>query len=108
MIFRVTRRACVAPIMDIMARDSTTAHELQSEIELGIRLLEEAVAGGALDNIKRCTQIAEATRERVSFFLEVGKPGQEERALLDEKLKRLELALRAVNNGKLARSAHNE
>jgi hypothetical protein len=93
---------------DIMPRDSSDAQDLRSEIELSIRLLEEAVAGGAQDNIERCTQMAEAIRERVNGFLMASKASQEERALLNEGLKRLELTLNAVNSGRRTRSAHAE
>ena len=68
-------------IMDLMPTDSSEAHDLQSEIELCISLLREAIAGGALDNIERCTLIAEATRERVNIVLSVGKTGPRTRSV---------------------------
>ena len=94
--------------MEVMPRDSSEAFDRQSEIELSIRLLAEAVTGGALETIKDCTQIAEATRERVNGFVNAGGLGEGDRALLDEALTRLGLALDAISHGKRTRSAQGE
>ena len=95
-------------MIDIVPTHLSKVPDLKSEIELSITLLEEAVDGGTQDNIERSTQIAEATLERVTGFLVAGNLGREARALLDEGLKRIELALNAVDDGNRARSAPNE